>query len=230
MTRRRPDRLVVVTGTGTEIGKTWVAAALAQALRDSGTAVAARKPAQSFDPGDDPATLDAARLAAATGESPSRVCPEHRSYPLAMAPPMAAATLGRPPFTIADLAAEIDASWPEPPADVGLVEGAGGVAAPQADDGDTTALIDVLGPNLVVLVAPPGLGTINLVRLSVAALRAWPVVVHLNPWPGGDPHVAAANRAWLTERDGLTVTSEAANLAAQVHLSPLPARARKPAT
>lgn len=216
MTGRRPDRLVVVTGTGTEIGKTWVAAALARALRDAGASVAARKPAQSFDAGDDPAALDGPRLAAATGENPADVCPGHRSYPLAMAPPMAAAALGRPPFTIADLAAELDARWPEQAADVGLVEGAGGVAAPQADDGDTTALIDALRPDLVVLVAPPGLGTINLVRLSVAALRPWPTVVHLNPWPGDNGGLAAANRAWLTDRDGLTLTTDAADLAALV--------------
>jgi dethiobiotin synthetase len=212
----RPHRLVVVTGTGTEIGKTWVGCALAAALRGCDLSVAARKPVQSHDPGDDPADLDASRLAAATGGSPGDVCPGHRNYPLAMAPPMAAAALGRPAFTIADLVAEVTAGWPDPPADVGLVEGAGGVAAPQAADGDTTALIEALRPDLVVLVAPPGLGTINLVRLSVAALRPWPVAVHLNPWPGDDPALAAANRRWLTERDGLAVTVAATDLAAAV--------------
>lgn len=219
MTSHRPDRLVVVTGTGTEIGKTWVGAALARALRDRQATVAARKPAQSFEAGDDPSALDAARLAAATGESPEAVCPEHRHYPLAMAPPMAAAALGRPPFTVADLAAEVTGSWPSAPVDVGLVEGAGGVAAPQGDDGDTVALIRALDPDLVVLVAPPGLGTLNLVRLSVGVLAGWPVVVHLNPWPGpsdGERDLAEANRGWLVERDGLSVTTAVDDLAALV--------------
>ena len=84
----RPRKLVVVAGTGTEIGKTWVAARLARDLRATGYEVIARKPAQSFDPGD--SSTDAHVLAAATGEEPSMVCPRHRWYPAAMAPPMAA--------------------------------------------------------------------------------------------------------------------------------------------
>ena len=50
----RPHRLVVVVGTGTDVGKTWVAARLLIDLRAAGVTVAARKPAQSFDPDDDP--------------------------------------------------------------------------------------------------------------------------------------------------------------------------------
>ena len=53
----RPTHLVVVAGTGTDIGKTWVAATLLTAWRDGGWAVAARKPAQSFDPTDPRAQL-----------------------------------------------------------------------------------------------------------------------------------------------------------------------------
>src|SRR3954447_23680520 len=90
-----PDGMfaVAVAGTGTEIGKTWVTAAVARWLRASGTRVAARKPAQSFAVTDAPETLDAAVLAAATGEHPDVVCPPHRSYERALAPPMAAAAL-----------------------------------------------------------------------------------------------------------------------------------------
>jgi len=42
----RPQRLVVVVGTGTEIGKTYVTARLLRDLRSKGIDVAARKPAQ----------------------------------------------------------------------------------------------------------------------------------------------------------------------------------------
>ena len=45
--------LVVCAGTHTEVGKTWVGAAVLGDLRARGRTVAARKPAQSFDPGDD---------------------------------------------------------------------------------------------------------------------------------------------------------------------------------
>ena len=85
-----------------------------------------------------------------------------------MAPPMAAEALGRPPFTLADLVASCD--WPAPAVDVGLVETAGGVRSPLAADGDCLALCAELTPDLVVLVADAGLGTINAVRLTTEAL------------------------------------------------------------
>ena len=53
---------------------------------------------------------------------------------------------------------------------VGVVETAGGVRSPQAVDGDATDLVAALGPDVVVLVADAGLGTINGVRLSMDAL------------------------------------------------------------
>ena len=91
----RPRTLVVVLGTGTEVGKTWVGAALARELRRTGRTVAARKPAQSFLP-EELGGTDAEVLAAATGEAPHEVCVEHRWYPTPMAPPMAADALDRP--------------------------------------------------------------------------------------------------------------------------------------
>ena len=48
----RPTLLLAIAGTGTEVGKTWVAVELVRALRDQGWTVTARKPAQSFDPHD----------------------------------------------------------------------------------------------------------------------------------------------------------------------------------
>lgn len=202
----RPDRLVVVTGTGTEIGKTWVAATVARTLRDAGVKVAARKPAQSFEPGSGP--TDAEVLAAATGERPHEVCPPHRWYEAAMAPPMAAAALGRPAPTLAALAEET--TWPQP-CPIGLVEGAGGVASPLADDGDTAALARALRADLVVLVARAGLGTINDVRLAVPALEGIPVVVVLNRYQAGDP-IHRRNLDWLVTRDGLSVVTDPAEL------------------
>lgn len=191
----------MVAGTGTEVGKTWWACRLASHLRAANVAVAARKPAQSFASGDDPASRDAALLAAATGQHPDEVCPPHRSYAVAMAPPMAAAALGHPPFAIADLVDEL--RWPLGTA-VGLVETAGGVRSPLAADGDNVSLIDALAPALVLLVAHAGLGTINLVRLSAGVLTGHRVVVALNRFdPSDDLH--RRNRAWLIDNEGLAV-------------------------
>jgi dethiobiotin synthetase len=207
----RPPHLVVITGTGTEVGKTWWGAAAARVLVARGVHVAARKPVQSFAP-DDPLT-DADVLAQATGDDPRAVCPPHRWIAKPLAPPMAAAALGQPGFTIGDLANEIE--WPPGTAvGLGLVEGAGGVRSPLADDGDTVALIRVVAPDEVLVVADAGLGTINAVRLTLAAFTPTPVVVALNRFaPTDDVH--RANREWLATRDGLTVVTSPDELAAR---------------
>jgi dethiobiotin synthetase len=208
---------VAVVGTGTDIGKTWVSARLLTTLRQAGVSVAARKPAQSFDPGDDPAGFDSAVLGAASGEPSETVCPPHRWYEAAMAPPMAAEALGRGRVTLGDLLEEL--RWPGgvevgagAGAEVGLVETAGGVRSPQSHDADGVALVAALAPDVVVLVADAGLGTINLVRLSVEALADGGLavdsrlVVVLNRFDARDD-LHRRNRGWLVERDGLTVVS-----------------------
>jgi dethiobiotin synthetase len=207
---KRPSRLVLVAGTGTEVGKTWVGARLAESLRSRGLRVAARKPAQSFGPNEGP--TDAEVLGAATGEDPETVCPRHRWYEVAMAPPMAADTLGRPPIKIAELAAEVAFA---DGIDVGLVETAGGVRSPLAHDGDTVDLIAHLKPDAVILVADAGLGTINAVLLSFAALAPVPVHVILNHFHAGD-RLHIANRTWLSEHFGLDVSIEIDSLAERV--------------
>jgi dethiobiotin synthetase len=205
---KRPEQLILVTGTGTEVGKTWVAARLAEVLRARGLRVAARKPAQSFGP-DENRPTDADALGAATGEAPETVCPRHRWYEIAMAPPMAADSLGRPPIKIAELAAEIEFG---DGVDVGLVETAGGVRSPLAHDGDTVDLMGVLKPDAAVLVADAGLGAINAVLLSFAALAPVPVHVILNRFDAGDAlHVA--NGHWLSEHFGLDVSVDVDTLA-----------------
>jgi dethiobiotin synthetase len=205
----RPDRLVLVTGTGTEIGKTWWTAQLATALRAQGFVIAARKPVQSFVATDH--STDADVLAAATGEDPRDVCPPARRFEVPMAPPMAADVLGRPPFTIAELAAEL--AWPDACV-VGLVEGAGGPRSPLAADGDTVDLVHALRPDFVVLVADAGLGTINAVLLSAAALDGEAVVVALNRFdPRDDLHVR--NHQWLVDH-GVDLVTDPVELATRL--------------
>lgn len=195
--------LVLCTGTGTEIGKTWLGAAVLSALVAEGRSVAARKPAQSFDSAETGPT-DADVLATATGEHPHDVCPAHRWYPVAMAPPMAAAVLERGAFTVEELVAELH--WPSPEPDVRWLEAVGGARSPIAFDGDSADLCNAVEPNVVVLVADAGLGTINSVRLSASALTPWPLVVFLNRYDESD-ELHALNRAWLTDRDRFDVVT-----------------------
>lgn len=203
----RPERLVVVLGTTTGVGKTWVAAKVLSRLKAGGTAVAARKPTQSHSPCD-PET-DANLLALATGEPTATVCPPHRSYAIAMAPPIAAAFLGTAPPALEDLLAELD--WPAG-VEVGVVETAGGPRSPIAADADSAALAAALDPDLCVLVAHAGLGAINAVRLCAPAVPQ-PVVVFLNRFDNSD--VQDRNRRWL-EVDGYDVVVDVGELARRV--------------
>lgn len=203
----RPARLIGVLGTNTEVGKTWVASQLLATLKLRGAHVAARKPVQSYAPDD--INTDAARLAGASGEDPADICPAHRWYPLAMAPPMAADALGRGPVLMQELINEIH--WPVG-VDIGLVETAGGARSPVACDGDSMQLIERLQVDQVLLVADAGLGTINAVRLTLAAIGDIPTLVYLNRFePDNELH--ELNRRWLIERDKLTVITDVHSLA-----------------
>lgn len=194
-----PERLLVIAGTGTEVGKTWVGTRLLRQARDRGLRVAARKPAQSFSAAD--GLTDAELLAAASGEAPEAVCPRHRWYAVPMAPPMAADVLGLGTVRLDELVAEI--AW-SGETDFALVETAGGVRAPIAHDGDNVALIQRLRPHQVLLVADAGLGTLNAVRLSLAALAGQAVIVLLNRYDAAN-ELHRRNRDWLALHDGATV-------------------------
>jgi dethiobiotin synthetase len=201
--------VVYCVGTATEVGKTWVGGAVLTELRRRGRTVAACKPVQSFDPGGD-GPLDAEVLAAATGQHPDEVCPPARTYGAAMAPPMAAAALGRPCPTLAELlpTATTELLW---------VEGVGGPRSPIAADGDGIDLCAALAPDLVVLVADAGLGTINAVVLSIEPLRGLgqePVVV-LNRYDDADD-LHRRNRAWLVERLGIDVVTSPSAVADRI--------------
>jgi dethiobiotin synthetase len=207
----RPARLVVVVGTGTDVGKTWLTCQLLRGLRTHGVRVAARKPAQSFAPGDGP--TDADLLAAASGEQAHAVCPPGRWYETPMAPPMAADALGRDPLSAADLVAEL--AW-QPHLDAGFVETAGGVRSPLTHDTDSAGLAAFLDPDTVVVVADAGLGTINSVRLAVNAIAhatATPPLVYLNRYDDTDD-LHRRNRAWLTARDHFQIFVKPADIVA----------------
>lgn len=205
-----PSRVLIVYGTGTDVGKTWVSARLLEGLRARGLAVAAAKPAQSFEPGTGPTDADV--LAAATGQEPTAVCPRHRWYETPLAPPMAADALSRPDIFLDDLADEL--AWP-PGTDFGLIETAGGVRSPYATDGDgelfAAIFSDACGTDDLLLVADAGLGTINDVRLSAEVLGGFAVTVFLNRW-SSDVEVHRRNRSWLANVDGLHIVVDVNDL------------------
>lgn len=210
----RPGTLVLCIGTATDIGKTWVGGEVLARLRAAGTTVAARKPAQSFDPDEDHPT-DAEVLAAATGEPVDDVCPPHRSYRTPMAPPMAADALGLPVPTIDELLGEL--RWPDPAVAIGWFETVGGPRSPIGIDGDSVTVADRLDPDVVVLVADAGLGTVNAVLLSLAPFvdhRAR-AVVHLNRYDAGND-LHRRNLDWLRTREGLEVVTDPEALASRL--------------
>ena len=213
---------MVVAGTGTEVGKTWVARQLLQLAKARGLTVAARKPAQSFSPDGGP--TDAELLAAVSGEPPEIVCPRNHWYAVPMAPPMAADVLGRPPLQLDTLLAQMVCPLGT---DFALVETAGGVLSPLTHDADNVDLIRRLGPREIVLVADAGLGTLNSVRLSLQALREWPVTVLLNRYDSGND-LHRRNLQWLVERDGVAAITDAAQWWAR--REPVEAATRSPGT
>ncbi len=164
-----------VTGAGTGIGKTYVTAALARAVRARARPVVVLKPVLSgFDPVSDPA-YDAAILARAAGldaDDPAaigRVAPWRFAAPVS--PDMAAAREGRTiPFEdlVAFCRRSIDAT---PRHGVALIEGVGGAMVP-LDDRHT--VLDWIAALRIptILVGGTYLGAISHVLTARAALEA----------------------------------------------------------
>ncbi|WP_031088779.1 dethiobiotin synthase [Streptomyces sp. NRRL WC-3549] len=155
--------VMVVSGTGTEIGKTVVTAAVAAAFRDRRVAVL--KPAQTgLAPGEPGDAAEVARLAGA-----HVTAVELARFPEPLAPETAARRAGLAPvrpFEIAEAAQKLATEH-----DVVLVEGAGGLLVRFDGEGSTLADAARLLAAPVLLVVPAGLGTLNATALTAEALR-----------------------------------------------------------
>jgi dethiobiotin synthetase len=162
-------RGALVTGTDTEVGKTVVAGALAAAVRRTGRRVCVFKPAASGCVARRGGLIseDADFLAAwaDTPQSHEDVCPVR--YAEALAPNVAAEASGRP----VDEGAILDAyaRWVGR-CDAMIVEGVGGLLCPISDEMWVLHLARLLELPLVI-VARPGLGTINHTLLTIHAAR-----------------------------------------------------------
>jgi dethiobiotin synthetase len=190
--------ILVVTGTGTEIGKTMTTAAIAAASVAQGLSVAVLKPAQTGVAAGEPG--DATEVARLAGEVTAA---ELARYPEPLAPATAARRAGLDPVgpaEIAEAAAKLAAVH-----DVVLVEGAGGLLVRYDDSGATLADAAAGLRARVLLVVPAGLGTLNATALTTEALAARELRcagLVIGSWPA-DPDLAArCNLADLPEYAG----------------------------
>jgi dethiobiotin synthetase len=195
-------RGLFVTGTGTEVGKTVVAAAIARTAHAAGARVAVFKPAVSGL--DDhplrpevwasaPELPDHAllRLAAGSRQGDEQVAPYR--YGPGVSPHLAAELAGERIDPDHLRGAALDSTED---ADLLVCEGVGGFLVPLSTD----YLVRDLARDLalpVVVVATPGLGTINHTLLTIEAVREAGLAVSavvLTPWPADPSPMERSNR------------------------------------
>lgn len=168
---RKPVRGLFITGTDTEIGKTYVGARIAAALAKAGYRVGVYKPAASGCSLANGTLVsdDAVALWEAAGRPRTleEVCPQRFAAPLA--PHLAAEAEGR--RLDADLLRRGIEPWLAE-SDVVLVEGAGGLMSPLGEEEYVADLAYDLGFPLVV-VARNALGTINHVLQTLITAAAF---------------------------------------------------------
>jgi dethiobiotin synthetase len=156
---------ILITGTGTGVGKTWVACALIRALRDLGKQVIAIKPVETGRSGQPSDWEDGVRLAKATGqEQPIQAIIR---LPLPGEPVLGGEGL--------ESAIDFDALLLKieryiEGAEFGLVEGTGGLLTPVTWEWNMTDLARDLGACALV-VAEDRLGAINHTLLTLSALE-----------------------------------------------------------
>ena len=161
--------LLIVTGTGTAVGKTVTTAALAALARARGERVAVVKPAQTGELAGEPpgAPGDLATVAALTGLTDLH---EFARYPDPLSPEAAARASGQPPLDLRRAADRIAALAGD--RDQVLVEGAGGLLVRYDPAGSTIADLAAMLDAPVLVVAEAGLGTLNHTALTLEALAA----------------------------------------------------------
>jgi dethiobiotin synthetase len=196
-----------VTGTGTEVGKSVVAAVLARAAAAAGARAAVFKPAVSgldeLAPGEesDHALL---RRAAGSAQSDQEVAPYRYGPPVS---PHLAAELAGEAIEVERLVAGARAAAAG--ADLIVCEGVGGLLVPLTPGYLVRDFVRELGYPLVI-VAPPGLGTINHTLLTVEAARAAALeigAVVLNPWPSDPGPIERSNRETIARLAGVEVAT-----------------------
>ena len=193
---------VFVTGTGTEVGKSVVAAVIARTALRAGRSVNVFKPAVTGLDGDGEADHELLRRAAGSDQALGEIAPYR--YGPAVSPHLAAAMAGDEVdrerlLTAARVAAD--------DADVLVCEGVGGLMVPLGPDYLVRNLAAELAYPLVIA-ASPGLGTINHTLLTIEAAWAAELEVRavvLTPWPEEPSELEASNRETVESLGGVGV-------------------------
>ncbi|WP_030927924.1 dethiobiotin synthase [Streptomyces sp. NRRL S-646] len=190
--------ILVITGTGTEVGKTVTTAAVAACALAAGRSVAVLKAAQTGVGPDEPGdAAEVARLAGAVTTA------ELARFPEPLAPGTAARRAGMPPVRprdVAEAAAKLAAEH-----DLVLVEGAGGLLVRFDPEGGTLADAAELLKAPVLVVASAGLGTLNTTELTARELRSRRLDlagIVIGSWPGSPDLASRCNVADLPEVAG----------------------------
>ena len=187
-------KTLFITGTGTEVGKTIVTAAIASLAHNVAVLKAAQTGVVDGEAGD---VATVARLSGAATAELAR-------YAEPLAPATAARRAGAhgvPPQAVAAAAAELAAEHA-----VVLVEGAGGLLVRYDDNGGTIADAAAALSAPVLLVAHAGLGTLNTAALTAEALSARGLRcagVVIGSWPASPDLAARCNVADLPEVTGV---------------------------
>lgn len=188
-------RGVFVTGTGTEVGKSVVAASICAALAARGERVAAFKPVVTGldeDPGEFGRDHELLASAAGSGQAPDDVAPYSFGPPVS---PHLAAELAGARIEPAELVAAARAH------ELVVCEGVGGLLVPITPGYLVRDLaVDLALP--IVIAARPGLGTVNHSLLTVEAARAAGLRVAgvvLTPWQEDPTPMERSNRATLEQ-------------------------------
>lgn len=160
---------IFITGTDTGVGKTYVGACIAAALRGKGIDVGVMKPAETgcrLRRGE-PVPADALVLMRAAGIADPLELVNPFRFLAPLAPLVAAERDGKRLRlrTIVTAYRELEQRH-----EFMIVEGAGGVLVPLTADKSYRDLAALLGLP-VLIVARPGLGTINHTLLTIEALR-----------------------------------------------------------
>lgn len=189
--------ILIVTGTGTDVGKTVATAAVAALAATRGGGVAVVKPAQTGVAPEEPGDLaEVARLAGITDTH------EYARYPDPLSPAAAARISGLPALSLRQAARDIRKLANDRA--LVLVEGAGGLLVRFDEDGATLADLahELAAPALVVV--DPRLGTLNHTALTLESmalrgvelagivLGSWPYPQPPRPAPGADVDAEAA--------------------------------------
>lgn len=207
MTEEIMAKGIFVTGTGTDIGKTYVTALIVKKLADAGIHAGYYKAALSGAPSI--AESDAGYVKKIAGIAQEDTSLLSYLYQNAVSPHLAARMEGNPvdPEKVKEDFEKVTGKF-----DYVTVEGSGGIACPIRWDGEHKMLLEDIVKMLqldTLVIADAGLGTINAVVLTVEYIRNHGMCVKgviLNHYAGGT--MQEDNERMIEELTGVPVIAK----------------------